>query len=360
MKYKPNWPEAKERLTALWHGRSFGNRPCIAVTAPSGRKRVPSPPAPVDAPWRKWLDPDWVIPDMLARMENTWWGGEAMPSYLTMGGWCVSMGGVPNFDLNTIWFDPKAPDYSKPSPYVLKPDDEWAAKYEKLYIAAAKAAGKDDFLLGKPVMLPANDLLSMHMGTEEFLMAVMSERKWLRDAIVNGARSLMQERLRLRGIVSKFHDFWYGNGGWMPFWAPQPFLCCQSDVSCMMSPDMYEEFIVPELELTSSEDGALWYHLDGSDAKQHLPRLLSFPFMKVIQFTPKPSDPPNGPAHLEMYRQIQAAGKIVHIDLSQRNIRALVENLDPGLIMYNTGSDSIQEAEELLEASARWMNSGKV
>ena len=41
MKYKPNWPETKERLTALWNHK-FIDRPCIAVMAPNG-KQWPAP-----------------------------------------------------------------------------------------------------------------------------------------------------------------------------------------------------------------------------------------------------------------------------------------------------------------------------
>ncbi|MBU4200756.1 MAG: hypothetical protein L6455_12455 [Kiritimatiellae bacterium] len=39
MKYKPNWPETKERLTALWHHKPM-DRPCIAVMVPNGKAAV--------------------------------------------------------------------------------------------------------------------------------------------------------------------------------------------------------------------------------------------------------------------------------------------------------------------------------
>ena len=39
MKYKPDWPEAQERLTALWAGQCTG-RPCLSVTAPGIADRL--------------------------------------------------------------------------------------------------------------------------------------------------------------------------------------------------------------------------------------------------------------------------------------------------------------------------------
>ena len=53
MKYKPDWPEAQERLAALWEGRCI-ERLCIAVTEPNGRKlKYPKPISDE----QKWLDP---------------------------------------------------------------------------------------------------------------------------------------------------------------------------------------------------------------------------------------------------------------------------------------------------------------
>jgi hypothetical protein len=69
MKYKPDWQDAKRRLTALWH-HDLTDRPCISVTAPNPQKsasvREPATPR------QKWLDPDWILADLVSRLENTW------------------------------------------------------------------------------------------------------------------------------------------------------------------------------------------------------------------------------------------------------------------------------------------------
>ena len=348
MKYKPDWNDARKRLTALWNHEVAG-RPCIAVTAPSGRAvNWPPPPA---TPEQKWLDPDWIRKDILARMESTWWGGEAVPSYLLMAGWLLCLGGTPRFDMNTIWFDQMDIDCSGPSPFRYSDDNEWGRTYARVYEAAADLAGKDDFLAGSPGGLPANDLLSMLMGTEQFLMNLVDHPGWMRDAIVTGAREQLRISRRLAAAARMKHDFWYGIAGWMPFWAPEPFITTQSDVSCMLSPDMYDRFVVPELEIYGEACGALWYHLDGGDARQHLPRLLSLPWLKVIQYTPRPVEPPNGPAHLDFYRAVQAAGRIVHIQCPREHVLPLLKALDPALLMLDTWCDSMAEGEALLESA---------
>lgn len=355
VRYQQDWPEARERLTALWRGERL-DRPCIAVQAPSGRQEPwPSPPATAEA---RWLDPDYITAAARTVLANTWWGGEAIPGVLVMAGWIVCLGGTPRFAPETIWWEPRPFDFERPPELGFEPHGPWVERHTRVYLAVAALAGRDDFLVGRPCLLPANDLLSMLMGTERFLLALVDHPEWMRAAIRQGgaaqgrAMQYYQERLRAD------HDFWYGQAGWMPFWAPEPYCATQSDVSCMLSPGMFDEFVLPELELLHQAGGPLWYHLDGGDARQHLPRLLSLPWLRVVQYTPAPNEPPNGPAHLALYRQVQASGKIVHLQVPAEHVEPLVRGLDPGLLILDTRCPSVAEGQELLRAAVRWSRSG--
>lgn len=353
MKYKQDWADAAEQLTRIWHGEKL-DRPCIAVTAPQEQK-ISGPPAP-ENPEDRWLNPDWVVANMKTRLNNTWWGGVMVPSSIIMGGWVVSLGGRPRFAQNTIWFEPCKVDFDRPSPFVYNPDDPWVKKYKKVMAAAVEFAGKDDFLIGQPCILPANDLLSMHMGTDEFLVSLLEQPAWMKKALLTGAREILRAKTEIMTQVRATHQYWYGIAGWMPLWAPEPFLATQSDVSCMLSPEMYQEFIVPELELLGTKYGALWYHLDGATARQHLGTLLSLPYLKVLQYTATANvEAPNGPEHLEFYKKIQAAGKIIHIALPPENIEPLLKaGLDPNLIIFSTACKTVAAARELLTCAKNW------
>ncbi|MEI6520951.1 MAG: hypothetical protein WCO98_13070 [bacterium] len=353
MIYKPDWTEAQRRLTALWHGERL-DRPCVAIMAPQLTDVDIQFPEINDVE-SQWLDPAYRVAITHLNMERTWWGGEAIPSSLLMAGWMICLGGTPLFAKDTIWFETRTVDFTQPSPFRHNPDSIWMQKYRTLLIELCKFAGKDDFLIGSPLGLPANDLISMHMGTEEFMYALEDHPEWMIDAICTGAYDQRRTSKELQVMMIEMgHDFWYGNAGWMPFWAPEPYIPTQSDVSCMLSPATFDRFILPELEIYGEEYNALWYHLDGGDAKQHLPRLLSLPFMKVIQYVPAPFEQANGPAHLEMYRHIQEAGKIVHIQLPAENIEPLVRELNPALLMLETWCQSHDEGEKLLEQITDW------
>jgi hypothetical protein len=352
MTYKPDWSAAQRRLTALWH-RERLDRPCIAVRAPQAVENPTPVPQPADDEAR-WLDPAYRVALARRELESTWWGGEAVPSCLQMAGWVNCLGGTPHFAPDTIWFETRAVDFSTPSPFRHDPDSPWTANYRVLLHALCEAAGRDGFLIGAATGLPANDLLSMLMGTQEFLFALVDHPDWMVEAILAGARDQVRLLCTLAGEVRERHDFWYGNAGWMALWAPEPFKSTQSDVSCMLSPEMFDRFVVPELDLWGEAYGTLWYHLDGGDAKQHLPRLLSLPYLRVIQYVPAPFEPANGPGHLEIYKEIQAAGRIVHIQVPAENIEPLVRALDPALLMLDTWVPSRAEGERLLEQAVAW------
>jgi hypothetical protein len=245
-------------------------------------------------------------------------------------------------------------DLERPPEFVLDLDNPWIRKYERLLGAVLDVAGRDDFLVGSASGLPSNDMLALMMGTENFLLALADYPEWMRAAIGQLANNWAAIKKRIRSRVAATNDFSYGVAGWAPFWGPHPFVSWQSDVSCMVSPEMYEQFILPDLDLAGNEFGKVWYHLDGPDAIKHLPSILSRVFVRVVQYVPGTGSEPNGPAYLDLYRKIQVAGRIVHINLPAGNVEPLVRELDPGLLCLHVHCQKEQEAEELLAAAQRW------
>ena len=349
MLYKPDWLATRERLTALWDG-TLTDRPCIMVTA-ALPATVPWPARPA-LPEQQWFDADWVLAATKASLANTYWGGEAIPSYLLMGGWALCYGARLQCAWETIWHEPVAVDYDTEPDFTFHPEDPWVRRYIEVYSAVLDFAGKDNFLVGQPCLLPASDLLPALLGTEEFLAALIEHRDWVKAALSRIARE-QEKAFTYFAHLAAGHDFFYGSGGWMPMWRPTAYRATQSDVSCMLSPAMYEEFVMPELELLAADSCCLWYHLDGGNARQHLPSLLSFPALRMLQYTPAPCEPPNGPEHLDFYRQVQRAGKIVHIELPAQNVLPLAKALDPSLLCMYTNVASEVEADALMRGLER-------
>lgn len=351
MKYKADWPEAAERWAALWEGRRL-DRPCMVVTAPNGKPRRVAPPVSGE---QKFLDPDWNVRAAREYAETTCFAGEAVPSWLLNAGWLATgYHARPRLSLETIWFEPASIDWDNPPSFELDFANPWFRRYQALHQAFLGLAGRDDLMVGQVCLLPASDILARLMGTEAFMLALIEHREWMRATL----RKLTENWLRVMAyfaeLTAKSNAFPYGIAGWACFWGPEPFLATQSDVSCMISPEMFEEFVVPELERVGREFGRVWYHLDGPGAERHLPRLCSIDAIRVIQWVPGAGRPPNGPAYLDLYRAIQAAGKVVHIQAPKENVEVVIEALDPARLCIETWCGSTREAEELLADARRW------
>ncbi len=351
MKYKSNWPETAERWTALWEGRRV-DRPCLTVTAPNGVQGVwPRPRSGEEL----WLDPEFCLRTLREAFRCTYYAGESFPSRFLQACWVLNTyGATPHFPMDTIWFEPRPVDWDAPPSFPIEWDSPWFRKVAALYDAVLDEAGYDDFLAGRMGSMPAGDMLTFVIGPEQVLLGMAEHPDWIAAAIGQLAANWVAFKRHFERRARPRHAFWYGNAGWMPFWAPEPFVSIQSDLSCMISPEMFERFVLPELDLAGREFRHVWYHLDGQSAFQHLDRLLALPYLKVMQFVPMAGTPPNGPAYLDLYRRIQAAGKIVHIGVPKENVEPLARALDPARLCLDVTCENVQEADDLLASARRW------
>ena len=351
MHYKPDWEGAEARWTALWRGEPL-DRPCLVLTGPA-TSDVPCPPPPAD-PRDRYLDPDWVVRHARFCLAHTWWGGDAVPTYGCLGGWSIAHGARCGFAPNTIWHDPIPLDTSRPPAFRFSPAAEDVQAVVRVQRALAELAGEDGFMVGQHIALPANDLIAAIYGTETVLMAMLDHGDWLTQAIDQLARAYVeQHRFIDRGQVGATHRFWYGVN-WHSFWGPDPFLVTQSDISCMLSPEQFARFVLPDLARTGGEYGRVWYHLDGPGALHHLPTLLRQEWISVIQWVPGAGNDASALRWLDVLRRIQAAGKIATMWVRADEVEPLLRNgLDPRRLVLHASVPSPQAGQALLDAARR-------
>ena len=82
----------------------------------------------------------------------------------------------------------------------------------------------------------------------------------------------------------------------------------QCDFCYMIGPNMFDEFVKPELEMTCNKLEHAFYHLDGVGALPHLDSLLTIKALKGIQWVPGAGNP-QSKDWPEVYRKIIKAGK---------------------------------------------------
>jgi hypothetical protein len=338
--YKHNWPEARERLLAFWNMEII-DRPCIAVTAPGQPPRHMDPP-PDDK--TKWTDPEYVAQRYDVSHEATYFGGEAIPGTSLMVGYCFGYGAPLHYSEQTVWQEPIIDDWEH-RPSLDLDEEDWAWRQVQAVVKRCAEVSAGKWMTGFPNIQQPNDHLPLLRRTQTFLMDLIEHPAEVKRAL----RKLLDNWYLVYERLAGLTPHQEGSSGWLGLWCPwRRSLTMQSDVSCMMSPAMFEEFVAPELEELSEWLDGPTYHLDGPGALQHLDRLLAIKRLHAIQWTAG-TGAEQGLYWLELYQRIQAGGKGVIVYLPYDEVETAVRELKPEGLFVITSAPSVDAAEALLQ-----------
>jgi len=129
-----------------------------------------------------------------------------------------------------------------------------------------------------------------------------------------------------------------GYTAWAPIFSTEPYYMLQCDFCYTINPQMFDEFVKPELAASCRRLTNPFYHLDGIGQLPHLDSLLEIKELKGIQWVPGDGQP--GMTHWpEVYRKIGKAGKLIQIWGDLQTLDAFVEQLGSaeGIVMFARG-----------------------
>lgn len=148
----------------------------------------------------------------------------------------------------------------------------------------------------------------------------------------------------VKRLTWQVHDLWWqyfdeidsiirptshGYTAWASLFSTVPYYMLQCDFCYMISPDMFDEFVRPELAATCKRLGNAFYHLDGPGELPHLDSLLSIPELKGIQWIPG-AGAPDWKHWPDLYRKIMDAGKLLQIYGDVETIHTVMSQLGSG------------------------------
>lgn len=346
--YKPDWHEARERIIAWWNGEII-DRVAIRVTAPAGQRRQVTPPASLLG---RWTDIDFLIENVEAHMEATYFGGETIPCASVNLGPSV-MGaflGCPlHHDDRTAWQTPIVHDPSDWDTVHFDPENEWWRSIKRITEALVEA-GQGKYFVGITDLGDATDVMAYLRGPENLCIDLLDIPE-----TVYGVRD------RITDLWFRFYDELYaivqtkmeGSACWQQIWSPGRTYTLQSDFSCMISAPMYRDYVLPEAQRMADWLGDSIYHLDGPGAIQHLDMLLEIPQLHAIQWVPGAGAPP--PREWpELLRRVQDSGKGLKIHVHPSDIEGLLDVISPRGVLIDTNCGSPEEARGLLTRAQTW------
>lgn len=359
-RYKNNWDDAYRRLMAWWEGDGL-DRP--VVLQPVLRPDFPPPDPALDLT-RISESHDLDETFRLASEQNIFAGSLypaesaplAMTGYASALGMLGGMAGAPIHytpDTNTAWVGevPNLYDRDLPEFNPAFPPYAFALRMIRRH---HETFGYDAVLGACPLLDPLTTL-SMMRGPEQLCFDLVEcpdmVRRWTRrlgDLMLQIAAGYRAARAAL----GRREDT-----SWTTLWAPGDMEALQCDFSTMLSPAMFNEFVMPELERQLEfYDYAMW-HLDGTAEIRHLDSLLSLKKLRAIQWVDEQwaSARRNPLVHLDLLKRIRKAGRSIQMvpsenpDIAVELTKALGKD---GLCFWRLGTKTEAEMDDALRRLA--------
>lgn len=353
MKYKDDWDQVKKRHTAFWE-REIIDRCCVSVTAyKKGSNYKPEPfPEKPDDKFNYWTDGEQILRRHRRMFENTYFAGDSFPHIPLYLGAVGHAGYFKNARYrleDTVWFFPSIHNWEKDQ-LEFDPDSPLYTKTLELARYFADE-GKGEFIISMPDIGGYIDALSHLRGPENVLIDMVEEKEMLHDAC-DKIREVWHTTNEQVYQIVKGNNEGGCSVGWLDTWAPGRHTQAQCDLSCMISPQAFSEFIVPEIESQASWSDYLLYHLDGFEQIRHLEMLLSIKKLSAIQWTCVEGQP-SPLEFIPVLRRIQDAGKGLVIAIKPEELEPLMQQLSSKGLYLILRADSAEEADKMVECVKR-------
>ena len=302
---------ALARNEAFWSGE-LEDGPIAWVTVPGA---VPgSPPAEPAEEQALWTDVGYVVDSAEHQLSHTYFAGDALPVHNPWLGpdqvaaWLgAELTLAPR--LNTSWVAPVVEDWDEHPRLAIDQDNRWWKLYLSI-LRASVARGRGRWVTTYPDMHTGIDGLAALRGPEQLLVDLVERPQAVRRAMRDMTALLewIVDRVSREVLPSG-----QGTSNWTMGWSSERFLCIgQNDVSCMISPRMFEEFCLEDTVAGCRQAEHTIYHLDGPGALRHLDRLLAIEELDCVQWIQGAGNPPPS-RWLAVLKKVQAAGKSVQV-----------------------------------------------
>jgi hypothetical protein len=234
-------------------------------------------------------------------------------------------------------------------------DNPWVAKYFEFVIKLnALSAGR--FPVGAPIMRGQGDTAGALLGQTELIYALYEEPeciKRLLGRIVDSFLQIYGEMHRLNG------PFLGGSSmGMYHVWAPGESLWFQDDISALLSPALFREFLLENERQFCGRYPYTLMHLHPSSFHL-LDDILSNENLKALEI----NKDVGGPSIAQMIPQFRKVldkkrGLIIWGDLTEEEIKLIFDRLPPEGIFFNILLPDLKSAEKINTKLYSMGNSG--
>lgn len=125
------------------------------------------------------------------------------------------------------------------------------------------------------------------------------------------------------------------------------------DIATMISPEQFEEFVLPVIRNEVKLMTHNVFHLDGKGVANHVDHLLEIPEINAIQWVQGVGDDFPIMQWVPFIKKIQASGKSVVVDVQVSELESFISEMDPkGLLLCIAANEELQP--DIIKQVERW------
>ena len=325
-------------------------KPLYAITIPKDGKEIMMQP-----PYLSWFNGDYQkAADSLARWyESCEFYGCAIPCFSISFG-ADDFAALIGCDLNyrpyddgsgsgTSWTLPILDNLESINIH-FNPNGKWWNNISAFHRILKQRLG-DTVMIAPPTLSAGLDALSALYSPQSLLMDLIDVPELVHNALDQINNSYTE-------IVKACEDLFeikkYGTVNRHGAYSSKFTTVLQCDFSCMISPELFEEFAMLSLQHEFTLVHGSEYHLDGPDALKHLERLLQIPELDLIQWVPGAGFGEKQD-WTDLYKHILKSGKGLILGTNAANIKIFLEKFQSKKMFIPVhGIKSRMEAEDFL------------
>lgn len=340
-----------ERDFAAWWAHEL-ERPLVQVVGMEYDPNVVYPEVhkfisnyPLDVPAEK------VIADFTPYFEAARFYGDAYPRWFVNFGPGIMagfLGARVNSVEETVWFEPNPLRPACDIHLAYQPDNPWWRRVQEITRAAVEA-WEGQVQVSHTDLGGNLDVIASLRTTQNLLYDLYDAPEEV-DRLVREVTALwLRYYDELDAII---YPRCRGRTPWAPIFSRETNYMLQCDFSYMISPEMFERFVMPDLTAVCNHLEHGFYHLDGRGQIPHLDMLISIPRLRGIQWIPGDGSPPPH-EWLDLLKRIIDGGKLCQVYVSAEGARTIVKNLGGKSFLLAVQDEmSAEEAQAFLKLLA--------
>jgi hypothetical protein len=242
----------------------------------------------------------------------------------------------------TVWFSPAKTVEIKDLHFAYDPNNLWWQRVKSITNEFVERFGGD--LCVSHTDLGGNlDILASFRETQGLLFDVVEQPEEVDRLVKEINRLWLRYYDEQEAVIRKKC---HGTSSWVPIWTTGKTYMLQCDFSYMISPAMFERFVMPDLVACCDHLTNGFYHLDGKGEIPHLDMLLSIERLRGIQWIPGDGQP-TPDQWLPLLKRIRDGGKLCQVSVSPEGALRIVRNLGGKgfLLLISDYGSEFQEPE---------------